>query len=322
MRISSAALTRVARRTLATTAVLAVLAGTAVATAGTASAATVTAEHCTSVVGGRVGDTVLLDGAAVSELVRQGAEQARTIVVVHHLTVWPNHLARKMEGEQLEVGTIADKRVGTISGEVIGEAVRGALEGSAGLGALPSTQETTLDTIAARVAGACSMTVEATNYTAPSKTKPPAEKRDQDSSQSSQGGKEPRSGSDSRVEGRQSSADGGFQTTGDATAARRDYGGIPVAEAPGAGISVPEDLRYGPASGLPGELTTPTYGVVGGPEGSGGHGSADVRDAGEASALAVQDQRQAVQLPMLLAVVALAAVTAGLVRTWVRRRTA
>ncbi|EHR63944.1 hypothetical protein [Saccharomonospora cyanea] len=326
MRIGSTTLTRVARRTLAATTAAAVIGGAAVLSAGTASAATVTADSCTSVVGGRVGDVVVVDGAAVSELVRQGAEEARTIVVIHHLTIWPNHLAREMEDEHVEVGTVPDRRTSAIDGEVIGAAVRDALEGKAGLGALPSTQETTLDTIATRVAQACSMTVEATNHTAPSASRPSKEKPSGEAGGSADDsrGDAPGSGTvGGSDDGRRASLpDGGLQTTGDVTAERRDYGGIPVAEAPGAGISVPEDLRYGPASGLPGELTTPRYGVVDGNTGNSTHGAADVRDAGEADALATQDRQQAVQLPMLLAVVALAAVTAGLVRSWVVRRAA
>ena len=145
MRISPTAFTRVARKALATIAATAVVGGTTVLMAGTAAAATVVADNCTGVVGGRVGDTVSVNGASVSELVRAGAEEARTIVVVHHLTIWPNHLARKISDTQIEVGTVPDARTGSISGEAIGAAVRRALEGKAGLGALPSTQRTTLE---------------------------------------------------------------------------------------------------------------------------------------------------------------------------------
>ncbi|WP_433470879.1 hypothetical protein [Saccharomonospora azurea] len=322
MRISSTALTGRTRRTIASMAVAATVAGTAVLTAGTASAATVTADNCTSVIGGRVGDTVLVDGAAVSELVRQGAEEARTIVVVHHLTIWPNHLARKVEKEELEVGTVPDRPTSVLDGDVIASAVRDALEGRAGLGALPSTQETTLDTIADRVAEACSLTVEATNPTKPEASPHSPGTSAPDSGAGSPGERAGKDGVPTSEEHDATSGDGGLQTTGDSRAERRSYGDIPVAEAPDAGISVPEDLRYGPGSGLPGELTSPRYGVVGDDAGNSAHGGADLRDAGEAETLAAQDQRQAVQLPMLLAVVALAAVTAGLVRSWVLRRAA
>jgi hypothetical protein len=324
VRISSTALARTTRRAVASLAVAATVAGTAVLTAGTASAgdATVTTDNCTSVIGGRVGDTVLVDGSAVSELVRQGAEEARTIVVIHHLTIWPNHLARKIEKEQIEVGTIPDRRTSTVDGEVIGAAVRNALEGKAGLGALKSTKETTLDTIAERVAEACSLTIEAVNAagstSSPQAPGTSAPNAGDGSGKGSTGGDRPTSGGESRAD----LPDEGLQTTGDSRAERRDYGGIPVAEAPGAGISVPEDLRYGPGSGLPGDLTTPRYGVVGDDSGNSAHGGADVRDAGQADTLAAQDLRQAVQLPMLIAVIALAAVTAGLVRSWVLRRAA
>lgn len=318
MRITPTTLARAARRTLAATVVAGAVGSTAILTAGTAAAssgATVTADNCTATVGGRVGDTVSLSGEAVSELVRQGAEEARTIVVVHHITIWPNHLARKVSDAELEVGTVADARSGSISGEDIASAVRQELDGKAGLGALPSTQETTLDTIGAKVAETCGLTVEATNPSEPSRTKP----------------SEPSSGPEGSVGGdgstgterTGSSAERGFQNTGDTHATRRDYGGIPVAEAPGAGISVPDDLQYAPSSGIPGEADAPLYGVLDKDnEGAGNsaQGSADVRDAGNADTLAAPERQQTVQLPMVLAVAALAVVTAGLVRTWVLRR--
>lgn len=322
MRISPTAFTRVARKALATIAATAVVGGTTVLMAGTAAAATVVADNCTGVVGGRVGDTVSVNGASVSELVRAGAEEARTIVVVHHLTIWPNHLARKISGTQIEVGTVPDARTGSISGEAIGAAVRRALEGKAGLGALPSTQRTTLDSIARTVSAACRLTVEATDYTAPTQPKPSS------GPSSSEPGPGPstrpsedRGGSDSGSGPVDTGGqDVGFQNTGEARAPRRDYDGIPAVEAPGAGISVPEDLRYAPSSGIPGDPLTPSYGSLGAEDsGNSAHGS-DLRNVGEADALASQGQRQAVQLPMLLAVVALATVTAGLVRTWVLRR--
>ena len=49
---------------------------------------------------------------------------------------------------------------------------------------------------------------------------------------------------------------------------------------------------------------------------------ADIRDAGNAQSLASNSASNDVQLPMLIAVIVLAGVTAGLVRTWVLRRAA
>ncbi len=66
MRISPTAFTRVARKALATIAATAVVGGTTVLMAGTAAAATVVADNCTGVVGGRVGDTVSVNGATVT----------------------------------------------------------------------------------------------------------------------------------------------------------------------------------------------------------------------------------------------------------------
>lgn len=312
MRTRLPALARTMRKALMTTAVAAAVGGLTVLSGGTASATTLLADTCTASVAGRIGDQIAVPGTAVKELVRQGAKEAKTVIIVHDLTIWPDHLANKIAKQQLAVGKVPDARAGTISGGTIGAVVKRALEGSAGLGVLPSTQQTTLDTIAKKVAGNCGLTVSASNYSAPSQSPRQSPGGQQGSTPSSP---DARPGTQGSV----GSGSGSLQGTGDARAARRDYGGIPVVSAPSAGISVPPDLRYPPSSGVPGQPNSPEFGILGAEQGQGGQ-PGDVRNAGNASALAASDSTGQVQLPMLLAVVALAGATAGLVRTWVLRR--
>lgn len=89
-----------------------------------------------------------------------------------------------------------------------------------------------------------------------------------------------------------------------------DYSNIPFARA---GLWAPSPgVRYG--GGVPGY--SPEFGILGDPPPDDG-----VSVAGRAEAIdPVQNQR--VELPVLLAVLALSGVTAALVRTWVLRRTA
>ncbi|WP_019810950.1 hypothetical protein, partial [Saccharomonospora halophila] len=225
MRLSPTALTRVTRKAFTATTVAVVAGGMSLLAAGSASAATATADSCTGTVSGGVGDTVTLDGAAVSSLVEQGARDAKTIIVVHDVTIWPNHLANKIADERLSVGTVPRARSGAIGGDAIGEAVRAALDGSAGLGALPSTQDKTLDTIASEVADNCGLTLTATDHTAPTS-----------SGQDTGGTSGPRTGNGGSENGSgpsggsadptgtsgttgEPAADGGYQGTGDARVA-------------------------------------------------------------------------------------------------------
>lgn len=116
------------------------------------------------------------------------------------------------------------------------------------------------------------------------------------------------------------------------------YAGIPVAR--GAMFDAAPGLRYG--GQIPGY--SPEFGVLGNSDGPGhppndtgaaaqnpdadgqatgpANGNADLRTAGDASSLpsAAPEDRHGPSLPLLLAVLALAGVSAGLVRTWVLQR--
>jgi hypothetical protein len=81
---------------------------------------------------------------------------------------------------------------------------------------------------------------------------------------------------------------------------------------------MPPGVRYPASAGVPG-APSPEYGLPG--DGGDSQQQADIRNTGNADALAAPDSSVGgVQLPMLLAVMALAGVTAALVRTWVLRR--
>ncbi|ASR38769.1 hypothetical protein BAY61_31455 [Prauserella marina] len=318
MRITPTAMARTTRKVLTTAAVAAAVTGLTMLSGGTASASSTTllADSCTQLVQGRIGDDILLRGESVRDLVKQGAKEAQTIAVVHHLTIWPDHLAREIAKEQLPVGSVPNAQGGTITGSALGSAVRAALKDSAGIGVLGETKETTLSTIANKVAGNCGLPVAATNYTSPS-----SPRDDNPSSPSS-----PSSPSAPGQDGGTSATPGtgALEGTGGATVPPRDYGDIPAVSPPSAGIGVPPDLRYPPSSGIPGQPSSPEFGILGADSDDNGARAGqgdDVRNAGNADAIAAPPSQTAVQLPMLLAVVALAGVTAALVRTWVLRRT-
>ncbi|MEU3272238.1 hypothetical protein ABZ639_15455 [Saccharomonospora sp. NPDC006951] len=317
MRITPTAMARTTRKVLTTAAVAAAVTGLTMLSGGTASASsqTLLADSCTQMVQGRIGDDILLKGDSLKDLVKQGAKEAKSIVLVHDLTIWPDHLAREIAKEQLPVGSVPNAQGGTITGDAVGSAVRAALKDSAGIGVLGETKETTLRTIANKVAGNCGLPVAATNYTSPS-----SPRNDNPSTPSSPSSpSSPDQGGTSATPGT-----GALEGTGGATVPPRDYGDIPAVSPPSAGIGVPPGLRYPPSSGIPGQPSSPEFGILGADSDDNGAKAGqgdDVRNAGNADVIAAPPSQTAVQLPMLLAVVALAGVTAALVRTWVLRRT-
>ncbi len=291
------------RKTLTVTAIAAFLVGGAFLSTGTASAATTLAGTCTGSVSGSMGDTVAVTGASVKELVRKSA---RDYVNSHFWTfasVWPDSLADTIASKgALAVGQVPNAAGGTVEGSAVGSAVATALKGANGLGVLDSTKAEVLAAISGGVAKSCGLTTIATNYVAPG----------------TQG-----TGGTGAQQGRADTAPGGASgnlsnlnpgTTGGTggSAPMRDYSGIPTATA---GTAVAPGVRY-PANGtLPGDVSAPQAG-----QGDQSGQGADIRDAGNAQSLASNSTSNDVQLPMLIAVIVLAGVTAGLVRTWVLRR--
>lgn len=293
------------RKTMTVIAMAAFMVGGAFLSTGTASAATTLAGTCTGSVSGSMGDTVAVTGASVKELVRKGA---RDYVNSHFWTfasVWPDSLADTIAGKgALTVGQVPNAAGGTIAGSAVGGAVATALKGANGLGVLDSTKNEVLAAISSNVAKNCGLTTIATNYAAPAT---PGAGTPQARTDTAPGG----------AAGNLSNLNPGAVGGTGGSAPMRDYSGIPTATA---GTAVAPGVRY-PANGtLPGDLSAPQAGQ-GDQSGQSGQG-ADIRDAGNAQSLASNSAADDVQLPMLLAVIVLAGVTAGLVRTWVLRRAA
>ncbi|MFG1640510.1 hypothetical protein ACGFMK_09495 [Amycolatopsis sp. NPDC049252] len=292
------------RRALTVTAVAAFVTGGAFLSADTASAATTLAGTCSGSVNGSMGDTVAIQGSSVKELVRKGAQDYVNSHLWTVATVWPNSLADTIAGKgALNVGQVPNAAGGTIPGTAVGSTVAAALKGANGLGVLDGTKNEVLSAVSANVAKSCGLTTIATNYVAPG--------------QPGAGGTGAQQGGGTATgpggsTGNLSNLNPGTAGGSGGTAPMRDYGGIPTATA---GTAVAPGVRY-PANGtLPGDATAPQVGV-GDQAGQG----ADVRDAGNAQSLSSPAGPNDVQLPMLLAVIVLAGVTAGLVRTWVLRR--
>ncbi|TWH21642.1 hypothetical protein [Prauserella rugosa] len=308
------------RTKTALTRVLGMAAATAVATGLTALAAPAAGaqtqapvDSCTTTVAAPIGAKVMLDGEAVAGHVKTGAREADRFLQF----TFPNNLAEEISKHTLEVGSVPDKATGVVGGQRIATVVTDILDGNPALG-WPSKRQEVLDSISNKIAGNCGMPIEATNYSAPTSSRPQQHQPQQGGS--GPGTTQPAPGGATGGQQAVPTTPGAPQGSGDAYAAPRDYGDIPAASAPTEGSAVPPDMRYSPQDGVPGAPDSPEYGVLsdGGKTGGGG----DVRNAGNADALAADTTAPGqVQLPMLLAVVALAGVTAALVRTWVLRKT-
>jgi hypothetical protein len=310
VRIHRTAVARTSRKVLTATAIVAAVTGFSFAGAGTASATTLAAKSCTSSVTGQVGDQVAVTGPSMRGIVKTAAQEAVTFW--NFLTVDPEKIADHVEKQAtIGVGTVPDAASAKIAGSTIGNSVAHALKDSPGLGVLDSTKQQTLDHIEKKVSGLCGVTVFAADYEAPVSQQPPAQGGN-GGSPTSTPGTGGTAGGDGTNGG---SASVPFGGTGDARAPQRDYSGIPTATS---GIAVPPGLRYPPSDGVPGQ-TSPEFGILGA-EGLDENAQPDVRNAGNADVLVAPVAPDNVQLPMLLAVVALTGVTAALVRTWVLRR--
>ena len=287
------------RRALTLTAIAAFVTGGAFLSAGTASAATtLVSNSCTGSVTGQMGDLVAIDGASVKTLVTDGANNAGTLAIGS----WAGDSIAK--NHSIPVGQVPDAAGGEATGAAIGKAVRTALANS-GTWGLGLDWNKTLNSVESTVAKGCGLTLLAGNYVAPSS---PA--------QQDAGGTQGRSGTTpGGASGNLSNLNPGTTGGTGGSAPMRDYSGIPTATA---GTAVAPGVRY-PADGtLPGDASAPQAGA-GDQSGRSGQ-SAGIRDAGNAQSLASNSASNDVQLPMLLAVIVLAGVTAGLVRTWVLRR--
>ncbi|WP_033291407.1 hypothetical protein [Amycolatopsis jejuensis] len=289
------------RRALTVTTLAALVTGGTFLGTGTASAATTLANTCTGSVSGGMGDTVAVPGSSVKEMVRQAAQEQ--VNLFNFLTVQPNRLADAITAKPpLTVGKIPSSAGGNIGGDLIGAVVADNLRDAPGLGLLPDTQQHVLSAIRNEVTSSCGLTTLANNYEAPSSP----------SSSSPTSGETPSSTAPTS-----GSPLGNYQPGTTGTAPPRDYSGIPMASPGTPGTAIAPGIRYPAGGALPGSGTLPQ---VSGPDPQGA--GPDIRNAGNAEALASRGSTTDVQLPMLLAVIVLAGVTAGLVRTWVLRRAA
>ncbi|WIV59640.1 hypothetical protein [Amycolatopsis nalaikhensis] len=286
------------RKTLTVTAIAAFIAGGAFLSSGTASASQqVVSNSCTGSVTGQMGDQVAIDGASVKTLVTNGANNAGTLAVGS----WAGDSIAKIHA--IPVGQVPTAAGGEATGAAIGKAVRTALANS-GTWGLGFDWNKTLNSVETTVAKACGLTLLASNYVAPSTPGQPGANPG-----TPQGGTGTVPGG---TTGNLSNLNPGTTGGTGGSAPMRDYSGIPTATA---GTAVAPGIRY-PANGtLPGDASAPQAG-----QGDQSGQGANIRDAGNAQALASNGASSDVQLPMLLAVIVLAGVTAGLVRTWVLRR--
>lgn len=272
---------------------------------GDASASTVLAYGCTGVVIGNMGDDIAVQGKDVAALVRAGAQEQESFL--HLNAVDPDKLAQEITAQgALPVGKVPTAASGTVDGDAIAAVVTQALKGAAGLGWSwdTATQQKTLASIQKKVAANCDLSVSTADYSVTTSVPPPAPGTTAPTTSA------PASTTSAPADSSAAPA----VSAGNATAPRRDYGNIPAA-VPGIALS-PGD-KYpatAPVAGLP----SPEIGVHAGSNSPAGQ--TEVRNTGNANALAAAPTSNTVQLPMLLAVVALAAVSAALVRTWVLRR--
>ncbi|MEV6874866.1 hypothetical protein [Amycolatopsis sp. NPDC051128] len=287
------------RRALTITAVAAFVTGGAFLSAGTASASQqIVSNSCTGTVSGQMGDQVAIDGASVKTLVTNGANNAGTLAVGS----WAGDSIAK--NHAIPVGQVPNSAAGEASGAAIGKAVRTALANS-GTWGLGFDWKKTLDSVESTVAKSCGLTLLAGNYVAPNTPNQPGA----GGTGAQQGGTGTTSGGAS---GNLSGLIPGTAGGRGGTAPMRDYSGIPTATA---GTAVAPGVRYPADGALPGDVSAPQAG-----QGDQSGQGADIRDAGNAQSLSAPGSSNDVQLPMLLAVIVLAGVTAGLVRTWVLRR--
>ncbi|WP_410638317.1 hypothetical protein [Amycolatopsis sp. lyj-346] len=275
------------------------MAGGAFLSTGTAAAATtLVSNSCTGSVTGQMGDQVAIDGASVKTLVTNGANNAGTVAIGS----WAGDSIAK--NHSIPVGQVPNAAGGEVTGAAIGKAVRTALANS-GTWGLGLDWNKTLNSVENTVAKGCGLTLLAGNYVAPST---PGQPGNAGTPQGSTGTSTSPGGAGGNLSNLNPGTAGG---TG-GSAPMRDYSGIPTATA---GTAVAPGVRY-PANGtLPGDASAPQAG-----QGDQSGQGADIRDAGNAQSLASNSASNDVQLPMLLAVIVLAGVTAGLVRTWVLRR--
>lgn len=305
---------RTARRTMSTLGVAGLIAGVSLFLGvGSASAGTATATKCSGTVSGKMGDTVALKSAAVQDFVVESVSGGIDIPLLSKSNQTKmRELFEAGKFDPIALTKVPKAPSGVLNDEKIAQSVVAKIESNdQGKQILASNGNKTAALKA--VESNCSdLTVKATNYVAPTTTTPPTSSNPNPGSYPNYPGTTPGTPPTS-IGG------AGFNTlplnygTGDARAPRNNYGGLPFT-LPGYGTGTGQAANpYG--SSTPGD----DFGVLGGNAGE--SSDAQVSNAGNAEQIqAASPASEAIQLPMLLAVVSLACVAAALVRTWVLRR--
>lgn len=307
-----------ARKTLTAMGVAGLLAGaTFVFGTSNATAATDTST-CSGSVTGKMGETVTLRSDAVQNVVVDSVRGGFDFPLLPITKSNQTKLRELFEADKFDpisLTTVPRAASGVFSDEKIALAVVRKIEANDD-GKQILGEHDNRDAVLKAVESKCSdLTIKASDYVAPSQP-------GSGDSGTAPGtpGTAPGSGSGSNPYGAAPDPRGaGYDLgklpgygTGDARAPQRDYGGLPFT-LPGYGTG---DARAAnPYSSAPG--LGQDFGVLG----SGDVQDPEVNNAGNAEEIqAASPQNEAIQLPMLLAVVSLAAVAAALVRTWVLRR--
>lgn len=281
--------------------------------AGAGQAATTTVKTCGGTASGAMGDSVKMRSDAVQDYVVDAVTGGFDFPLIPITKSNKTRMTELFEADKFEpisLTTVPKAAQGVLTDEKIAAAVIKKIDSvSDGKKILDDGENRKAVTDA--LEGNCKdLTVKATNYVPPTSSSPTAPPSSgggtYDPPAGSPGGTSP------SVPGSSISAGALAQYglgTGTARVPRNTYGDLPFTLPGGLGTG-----GYQPPSAgqLQGDL-----GVLGNalPQ------NADVSNAGNAEAIAAGDpQSEAIQLPMLLAVVSLACVAAALVRTWVLRR--
>jgi hypothetical protein len=270
--------------------------GASLAVAGTASAATVVANGCTGSVTGKTGDQVAVSGPALRELVRQSTQES--VNLLNLLTVQPDAVADAIASNaSIPVGSIPGQKTGEVAGSAIGSAVASSLANANGLGLLPATRQAVLSHIQQRVSGRCGLTTLASDYPPPSSSSP-----NSPSPSSHTPSTQPQTNPGANTTGQQGGGAAAPTSVGTAGSATP-----PGTKAPTTGSAAGQSNQSQGQQFTILDPTTPPDGPA-------------IHNTGEAQALTSKVSSDSLGLPILLAVLALAGVSAALVRTWVLRR--
>lgn len=321
-----AIMTSTLRQTVTALGVAGVAGASLLGLTGTAAAATTSTSSCTGTVGGHSGDALRMDAKAVKSQVLSAVRNDNGLLILKsdREKVEQAYAAGKIK--PLSLGTVKSSTY-KVSGSTIASAVISRLEHTDGLQSV-AENSTNQHNIRSKVGSACGLTVKvastaahrssssgSSRSTSTSTSQHHASLTDRVSSATSAVKRWPSESTPSTTsKSKQSTAkahapevntaDGYKPTPG--RRAKRDYSGIPVAK-PG---TAPDGSAFDPNrfGAAPNAAKSPYL-------------SDQVNKTGDANALP-PGQGGPIPVPLLVAVIALAGASAGLVRTWMLRRLA